>query len=121
MTLYLLATGTLTADPIQRTSQTGNVFATGSLRVATEDGVVFVSLIAFADQAERLLVHRQGSAIAAAGRAKMAGWTGKDGAERHGLSIVAEQIASVAAAQRADRDRRSARAADKSLFDEFGR
>jgi single-stranded DNA-binding protein len=106
--MHLLVTGALTADPQSRTSQAGKPFATGNLRVAADADSTFVSLIAFGDRAQDLLAHRQGSTIAVAGRAKLTSWTGKDGAEKHGLSIVVEQIASAAAARRADADRRKA-------------
>jgi hypothetical protein len=67
-------------------------FATALLRAATEEGATFVSLIAFADLAERLLELGKGDAVAVSGRAKLSSWTGKDGAERHRLSIVATEI-----------------------------
>jgi single-strand DNA-binding protein len=117
MSLHMLALGTLTADPQRRTSQKGNAFATGNIRCPTEDDAVFVSVIAFGDQAEQLLAHRQGSTIAVSGRSKLSNWTGRDGVEKRGLSITVEQIASASAARRADADRRNARAADKPLFD----
>jgi single-stranded DNA-binding protein len=109
MSMYLLVLGSLTADPQRRTSQAGKTFATASLRVATEDGATFVSLIAFDDTAEALLAHRQGSTLAVSGRAKLTSWTAKDGAEKSGLSLVVEQIASAASARRADARRREAR------------
>ena len=79
-------------------------FATATLRVATEDDAILVSLIAFGDAAETVLAHRQGAALAVAGRARLSSWTGKDGTERHGLSVVAEQVASASAARRAARN-----------------
>jgi single-stranded DNA-binding protein len=110
MSLYTLATGSLIADPARRTGAKGD-FATGTLRVATDDGSILVSVIAFGEYAEQLLAHRQGSPVAIAGRATLRSWTGKDGAEKHGLSIVAEQIASASAARRADAERRRDRRA----------
>ena len=109
MSLYILATGSLIADPQRRTGASGKDFATATLRVATDDDAILVSLIAFGEQAESLLAHRVGTTIAVSGRAKLTSWTGKDGAEHHGLSIVAEQIASASAARRADADRRRER------------
>jgi len=106
MTLHVLATGTLTADPVRRTSQTGKLFATGNIRVAADDNAIFVSIVAFGDTAETLLRHRQRSTIAVSGRAKMSNWTGKDGNERHSLSVVVDQLASAAAARHTDADRR---------------
>ena len=107
MSLHVLATGSLTADPQRRTSKSGNDFATGNIRVATGEGeTVFVSLFAFNAQADDLLKHRQGSAIAVPGRAALKSWAGKDGTAKTGLSVVVEQIASASNARRADADRR---------------
>src|SRR4051812_29352373 len=103
MSLHILATGTLVADPVRRAGTKGD-FATGSLRVATDDESILVSVIAFGKQAETLLAHSVGAALAVAGRAKLTRWTGRDGAEKHGLSLVAEQIASASAARHADAD-----------------
>ena len=106
MSLHALVTGSLIADPIRRTGTKGE-FATATLRVATDDGSILINVIAFGDDAaDRLLAHQQGQMLAIAGRATLRSWTGKDGAEKHGLSIVAEQFASAASARRADAERR---------------
>ena len=105
MSLYTLATGNLIADPVRRTGAKGD-FATATLRVATDDDAILVSVIAFGDTAETLLEHRHGSTLAVSGRAKLSSWTGKDGAQHSGMSVVAEQIASASAARRADAKRR---------------
>lgn len=101
--MHVLVTGALVGDPAQRTASNGNLFSTANLRVSTEGGdAAFVSLIAFGDRAEDLLKHRQGSTISVAGRAKLTEWVGRDGAAKHGLSVTIEQIASAAAARRAE-------------------
>jgi single-stranded DNA-binding protein len=105
VSLYTLATGTLIADPVRRTGAKGD-FATATLRAATDDDAILVSVIAFGDTTETLLEHRHGSTLAVSGRARLSSWTGRDGAECHGLSVVAEQITSAAAARRADAKRR---------------
>ena len=105
MTLHCLATGSLIGDPVRRAGGKGE-FATATLRTATDDGAILVSVIAFGDQAEQLLAHRQGGAVAISGRATLRSWTGKDGETKCGLSLVAEQIASAAAARRAGAERR---------------
>lgn len=112
--LFALATGTLVADPQRREGAKGP-FATASLRVvpstsAQEDGgeAVLVSVIAFGAEGERLLEHRKGAALAISGRARLTAWTGKDGTARHGLSLVAEQIAA-AKPRRGARDAGSGR------------
>jgi single-stranded DNA-binding protein len=105
--LHALILGTLVSDPVRRTTKTGNPFATGTLRVATDDGEsILVSVAAFGDMAPRLLAHHQGSTLSVAGRGKLTSWTGKDGAEKHGISITVTELASAASARRADADRR---------------
>ncbi len=107
MSLHVLAAGALIADPVRRAGAKGD-FSTATLRVATEDGAMLCSLIAFAAAAAELLQHRQGDALAVAGRARLTSWTGRDGAEHRGLSLVADQVASAASARRAAAARRSA-------------
>lgn len=105
MSLYTLATGSLISDPVRRSGAKGD-FATATIRTATDDGAILVSVIAFGDQAAQLLAHQQGTAVAVAGRATLRTWTGKDGEAKCGLSVVCEQIASASAARRADAERR---------------
>src|SRR5215212_2250031 len=104
MSLPILAIGSLIADPIERTGAKGN-FATAMLRVSTDDGAVLVSVIAFDNAVEILLAHRLGTTLAVSGRARLSSWSGRDGAEHHGLSLFIEQIASASAARRADTER----------------
>lgn len=106
MSFHALVSGSLLGDPVQRTSAKGKAFATATLRVATEDGSILVSMAAFGDTAEALLQHRAGDAVAVAGRAKLTSWTGKDGVEKHGVSVTADSIVSAASSKRADADRR---------------
>ncbi|OGA13746.1 MAG: hypothetical protein A3H32_14395 [Betaproteobacteria bacterium RIFCSPLOWO2_02_FULL_63_19] len=94
--LNILATGTLVADPQRRTSAKGATYATASLRVPSDGAdAVLVSLICFAtDAVDALLAHAKGDALAVAGRAKLSSWTGRDGAECHGLAVTAERVLS---------------------------
>jgi hypothetical protein len=78
--LFALAAGNVAAEPVRRSGAKG-AFATASVRVATEAG-------------ESLLV-------SVSGRAKLSSWTSKDGAEKHGISIVADEIAAMRPARRA--------------------
>src|SRR5262249_54905013 len=99
--LSLLASGTLTRDPAQRTSANGKPFATANMRVPTEDGeAMFVSLIAFSPEASgALMALRKGDSLSVAGRAKPTEWE-KGGEKRHGLSVVVDQILTAYAVQR---------------------
>ena len=105
MTLHTLAAGSLITDPVRRSGAKGD-FAIATIRVATEDGAILISLIGFGETAERLLGHQVGHAIAVSGRTKLSSWTVRHGAEHHGLSIVVEDIASAASARRSDAERR---------------
>jgi single-stranded DNA-binding protein len=107
MSLHMLATGTLLAAPLRREGRQGD-FATATIRVQTQDAPILVSIIAFGEIADQLLSLGKGDAVSIAGRAKLSAWTGHDGAERHGLSIVAEQIASARPLRKADAATRGA-------------
>lgn len=91
--LNILASGTLIADPTQRTTAAGKPFATASLRVPCEDSdAMMVSVITFAAEAvAALLALAKGDSCAIAGRAKLNSWE-KDGEQKHGLSVVAERV-----------------------------
>lgn len=110
--LNVLASGALTRDPQERTAANGNPYVTAMLRVPVEDGeALFVSLIAFEAQAvEALLALAKGDSVAVAGRAKLSEWTGKDGAEKRGLSVVADRVLT---AYQAGKLRKSAREAEE--------
>ena len=89
--LYILATGTLIADP-QRREGTKGLFATGAIRVEAGEPTI-ISVIAFGGKAEDLLAFGKGNALSISGRTRPTSWTGRDGTERQGLSITADQIA----------------------------
>jgi single-stranded DNA-binding protein len=91
MNLYVLATGALIGDPQRREGAKGP-FATATIRV-NGDEAVLVSVIAFGAEAEQLCGFAKGDALAVSGRARLTSWTSRDGAEKHGISVVVEQIA----------------------------
>jgi single-stranded DNA-binding protein len=94
--LSVLCGGTLIGDPKSRTSATGKPYCTASLRVPAEDAdPMLVSIIAFnADAVAALLVLTKGDFCAVAGRAKLTSWE-KDGEQRHGLSVTADQVLTI--------------------------
>ena len=94
MTLRLLATGVLIADPRRREGKTGQ-YATVTIRVEDGEEPVFVSAIAFQENATRLLDLVKGDAAALSGKARLKSWPGRDGAERTGISVTVEQIAAL--------------------------
>jgi len=111
--LNILATGTLTADPRQRTSAACKPYATATLRVPCEDGdPLLVSVIAFnADAVAAILALARGDSCAIAGRAKLSAWE-KDGEQRHGLSVVADRVLSAYAA---GKQRKATREAEEAF------
>jgi single-stranded DNA-binding protein len=91
VSLYALATGVLLGDP-QRRDGTKGPFATATLRLNGDEPEV-VSIIGFGAASERLLELAKGDALSISGRARLTSWTGRDGIERRGLSVIAEQVA----------------------------
>lgn len=91
--LNVLASGVLVAQPQRRTSAAGKDYATCTMRVPVDGAdAVLCSLIAFApDAVDSLLALGKGDALAVAGRAKLSIWE-KDGEQRHGLSVVVDQV-----------------------------
>ena len=96
MSFFALVSGTLAADPQARDGQKGQ-FATATIR-ADE---LFASAIAFSEAGEQLLTFSKGDAVAVGGKAKLTQWTGKDGLERHGISITVTQLAAAKPPSRA--------------------
>jgi single-stranded DNA-binding protein len=95
MSLHVLALGTLTADPQQRTSGAGKAYVTATLRTPTDEDAVLVSVVAFSDSAKAaLLALGKGDSVSVTGRAKLTTWTGKEGEQRQGLSVVADAVLS---------------------------
>lgn len=91
-----LATGTLYGDPQTRTSASGKDFTTAKLRADGKDGaVVWCSLIAFGDLAERLASMKDRAALSVSGRIEVSAWINRDGEACGGLSLVADEIATL--------------------------
>jgi len=92
--IYAMISGTLYADPVSRTSAAGKPYCTASVRVPVHgEEAQSVSVAAFdSDVLEALARLRKGDAISVSGPLKPTSWTGRDGVERGGLSIVAQRI-----------------------------
>jgi single-stranded DNA-binding protein len=91
MSFYVLVSGALIADPQCREGAKGP-FTTATIRAGNGDEAILVSAIAFGAEGERLLEFVKGEALAVSGRARLTSWAGRDGVEKHGISVVAEQI-----------------------------
>ena len=92
MTISVLVTGRLIADPERRTGQSGKPFTLARIVAQTDDGEAVVSLIAFGTTSEQLAAMGKGDTVSVTGRAKVNTWTGKDGASRAGLSVIADAL-----------------------------
>jgi single-stranded DNA-binding protein len=91
-----LITGKLHDAPQARTSQNGNTFAICKVKADDKNGAwVWVSVIAFGAEAERLLTLKAGDAVAMGGRAELSVWEDKDGNHHPGLSLVADEVATL--------------------------
>jgi single-stranded DNA-binding protein len=92
MSFFVLISGVCVADPQSREGSKGP-FTTAAVRVGDSDEAFVANVIAFGELASRLAEEfSKGSTIALSGRARLSSWTGRDGSERHGLSVVAAQI-----------------------------
>ena len=56
---------------------------------------IWCSVIAFGEQAERLVTLPAGAALAVSGRAELSAWLDKQGELKAGLSLVADEIATL--------------------------
>lgn len=91
-----LITGTLYGEPQARTSQAGKPFTTAKLRADAKDGaVVWCSLVAFGELAERLASLRANNAVAVSGKLEVSAYANKAGEPAAGLSIVIDELASL--------------------------
>ena len=96
--IRVLTTGTLFADPAARTSQAGKPFTTAKLKADGKDGTaVWVSIVAFAEVAERLATLKAGPALAVSGRAELSAYLNKSGEPAAGLSVVIDELATLKA------------------------
>lgn len=93
-----LITGSLYGPPQARTSHAGKPFTTAKMRADGKNGEsVWCRVIAFGEQADRLMTLGDGAALSVSGRAEINGWLDKQGEPRAGLSLVADDIATLKA------------------------
>ena len=96
-----LITGTLYGDPQARTSQAGKSFATAKIRADGKDGaVLWVSLVAFGEVADRLLTLPANAALALSGKLEVSAYTDKQGNPAASLSVVCDELATLKARPR---------------------
>lgn len=100
-----LITGELADDVTRRETKAGNAMWTASMRVSVGEGVVFVSLAVFDEEAgARLERLHKGSPLSAVGTLAQTRWVDKrTQQERTGWRLTATEILSVLQARRATR------------------
>lgn len=94
--------GRLGRDPEQRTTASGKPMVTASVVVnlgRDADVSEWFSLVSFGAAGEALAMHVKGDMIAVSGTLTKSIWTGKDGAERSGFSILVDTVASARTVQ----------------------
>jgi single-stranded DNA-binding protein len=82
----------LANDAEPRTSQAGKQWVRLRVGVGRDDDIQWVSIAAFGKAAELAAKLRKGDHIYCEGTIKLDTWTGKDGTERHGLSVASFKI-----------------------------
>jgi single-stranded DNA-binding protein len=92
MSLIVLASGKLLKPPTTRTAKNDEPYTVASMRAASDDGDVLLSLIAFGQAGRVLAALSAGDALSVTGVARLSHWQGKDGEERHGLSVTADAV-----------------------------
>lgn len=91
MSITVLVTGKLFADPERRTGSNGKPFTRATLIAHDGEADTFVSVIAFGGVADQVAALRKGDALSVTGRGKVNTWD-KAGETKAGLSIVADSI-----------------------------
>jgi single-strand DNA-binding protein len=96
--LHITAHGRLGKGPVERQTKSGTEMATASVAIDVTQGegeqqTLWLGIGVFG-QAEALLRHHKGDLIAIQGKATLRCWTGHDGAERVGLSVIMNNLVS---------------------------
>jgi single-stranded DNA-binding protein len=90
MTIEAAFFGTLARDGELKTSKAGKQYLRFTARVGDGDAAQWLSVMAFDEEAiGQASKFTKGAAIYCEGAIKLDSWTGQDGAERHGLSVMA--------------------------------
>ena len=94
--IRVLITGKLHDTPQERESANGNTYALAKVKADDKGGAwIWVSVIAFGEEAQRLLAMNAGDAVAIGGRAELKAWVDKEGNARPDVSVVADEIATL--------------------------
>lgn len=91
MSLQVMITGALNAEPKQKISSNGNGYTTTLVSVPTESNYRSCSVIAFGNAGKVLATLNKGDQVAISGMASPSEWE-YEGQTRHGLYVVATQV-----------------------------
>jgi single-stranded DNA-binding protein len=96
-----LISGKLYGMAEQRTSRSGNSFATAKVRCPSGDEAIFVSVIAFSESVQAaLLALDDGEAVSLAGTLTAKAWNDREGNARAGADLIANAVLTVHHAKR---------------------
>jgi single-strand DNA-binding protein len=84
--------GFLAADAEQRTSKAGKPWTRLRVGVGKDEDVQWLSVACFGKAAQAAGELKKGDRIYCEGSIRTDSWTGRDGAERHGLSVAAFKV-----------------------------
>jgi single-strand DNA-binding protein len=92
MTIDCAFYGFLAADAEARTSQAGKAWVRLRVGVGKDDDIQWLSVAVFGKTAEAAAKLQKGDRVYCEGALKLDEWTGKDGVERHGLSVASFKL-----------------------------
>jgi single-strand DNA-binding protein len=100
MTMQAAIYGRLGKDPVATRTANDKDMTRRTVAVevtaygAEDEETVWVSVLAFGHQAQALARCAKGDMVSASGRMSLSRWTGQDGGERTGWSMVADSVIS---------------------------
>lgn len=98
MSAQLAAYGRLGSDPVERTGQSGKVWATASIAITMQqDGdtsPLWMGVVAFGRAAETLCRHTKGDLLSVSGQMKLNRWRDNAGNDREQLQVIADTVIS---------------------------
>lgn len=119
MSINILAAGNLVKDPVQAQSKGGNPYVRATVKTAQtnregESEAIFVSVMAFGSEGEKLGKLKAGDAVSVAGKATLGTFTNKQGNTTASLSVMASGVLTVYGVSKRRADPESSRHAQRS-------
>lgn len=93
MSLTVLCTGRMLADPELRTTNSGRPYTRARVVAGTDGGdTQLVTVIAFGHIGDQVAELGKGDTVAVTGRARLEAWTHRDGEPQIGLTLKADAL-----------------------------